>query len=319
MLTIKQPDRNGSRLADEEAEIEDDKMAFMEYPLHDVEDNRNVFPTFQDDAELLNYKRTKLSHSDVLSMILVLALYVIVFATRSNLPEIFNFGPLFSAAVILEVTTFSMFSIIFFSMFLRHISRKDPLSLYYLFSRRFLSSKFKHRFDEIIPVAISITSGLFLYARVRAGQCDEQEDIWKTQSCNPVADCFSIPHDQVIITYMSPVICQLIFKGVRFHMILLCWAISTIFIVISIAYAQAGRQVWTVAYSPLFLFAVYESERMMRLSFLQNKVVVTHVTIRNESIDTARGHVRAMKKVCNNPDFLITHLLLSSDGLSFHR
>ena len=300
MLTGKQSDRNGSRLIDEEVEIEDDSMAFMEYPLHDVEDKRNIFPTFQDDAELINYKRSKLSHSDVFSMVLVLVLYVIVFATRSNLPEIFNFGPLFSAAVILEVTTLSMFLIIFFSMLLRHISRKDPLSLYYLLSRRFLSSKFKHRLDEIIPVAISITTGLFLYARVRAGRCDDLDNIWVTQSCNPVADCFSIPHDQVIITYMSPVICQLIFKGVRFHIILLCWAISTTFVVISIACAQAGRQVWTIAYSPLFLFAVYESERMMRLSFLQNKIVVTHVTIRNESIDTARGHVKAMKKVSSS-------------------
>ena len=165
-----------------------------------------------------------------------------------------------------------------------------------MLSRRLLNSKFKHYFDEVLPLLVSTTTGLFLYARVRVGQCDNLKDIWHTQSCNPVADCLSIPHDQVLLTYMTPLIFQLVMKGVRFRMIILSWAVSTMFITISIVFARAWPQVWTIFYSFLFLFVLIESERLMRISFLQNKIVVHHESNRTALVETARQHARAIKK-----------------------
>lgn len=298
MLASKQPfSRSGSRQVDDDFNVDDDNIIIIADPPNDLEDIRNVFPIFQDDTELINYKRSKLSHCDIYPMVLVLILYLAIFATRSNLAHFLFFGPWFSAAIALWAATFFMFFIVFLAMFVHHALRRYPFSFYYILSGRFLSSKIKHRFDDIFPVAVSVTSGLFLYARVRAGQCENVKNIWQSQSCNPTADCFSIPHDQVIVTYMSPLICQLVFKSVRFYIILVSWAVSTMFIMISIVYARAWPQIFTVAYSPLFLFALYESERMMRITFLHNKVVTYHEVSKKELADTIREHRRTLKKV----------------------
>ena len=299
MIVKKSISRNGSRLIDEEADVDDSDNVIIAYPINDDE-YINIFPVFQNDAELLNYKRSKLAHCDVYAMVPVLVMYIGAFVTRGNISEIKTFGPYFSAALIVGVISFCIYVMIFLTMMTRHIFRNNTLSSYYMLSRRLLNSKFKHYFDEVLPLLVSTTTGLFLYARVRVGQCDNLKDIWHTQSCNPVADCLSIPHDQVLLTYMTPLIFQLVMKGVRFRMIILSWAVSTMFITISIVFARAWPQVWTIFYSFLFLFVLIESERLMRISFLQNKIVVHHESNRTALVETARQHARAIKKVSHS-------------------
>jgi signal transduction histidine kinase len=68
------------------------------------------------------------------------------------------------------------------------------------------------------------------------------------------------------------------------------------FVTISIEYVKAWSLIWTIYYSLFFLFVLFESERLMRLSFLQNKVVLYHEANRNELVATARLHARAMRK-----------------------
>lgn len=123
--------------------------------------------------------------------------------------------------------------------------------------------------------------------------------MWITQSCNPFANSLSIPHDQTILCYLTPLLSQLLIKGAPFHVILMSWLISAAFIVASVIYVKGWPELWTILYSLFFLYLVTEIERLMRISFLQNNRVVHHESNRGELQAAARNHTHALKKVAN--------------------
>ena len=289
------PLRAESRITEDDCKsIDDSDYIIIEHPLKDDE-RIPVFPTFESDKELLIFKRTKLVHCDVYAICPVLVLYVAGYMTRGNLPNVLTFGPWFTAVMVLGAITFFIYFLIFSTMVVRQIFRGNAQSVYFLLSKRILNTRLKHYFDESLPILVSMTTGLLLYARKDAGRCPTS-DIWKSQMCNHVADCQSVPQDQVIVCLISPIVFQLLMKGVRFRTIILSWAIATFFVVITIVDEQAWADIWDIYYTLFVLFVLIESERLMRLSFLQNKVVLCHEANRNELVATARLHARAMRK-----------------------
>ena len=287
--------RSDSRIVDDESADEADHI-IISYPLINEDEEVPVFPTFEDDKELLIFKRIKLVHCDVYAIFPVLLLYISAYATRGDLPDIQSFGAYFIIVMAVCVPGFFMYFLIFSTMVVRQIFRGNSQSVYFLLSKRILNTRMKRFIDEILPIVASVSTGMLLYGRARAGQCKDGTDAWGSQACNPFADCKGLPVDQVIITLVSPLIFQLVMKGVQFRTIVISWLISTGFVIAAVIHINSWMLLWTAYYSLFFLFVVIESERLMRLSFLQNKVVLYHEANRNELVATARLHARAMRK-----------------------
>ena len=74
----------------------------------------------------------------------------------------------------------------------------------------------------------------------------------------------------MILGYISPLVFQLALKGIRFYMIVVCWAATTACIIAAIATVQGWYQLWTIVYSVFFLYVMCEVERVMRISYLQH-------------------------------------------------
>lgn len=306
MIVSRLESLSDSKNDDELRSFEDVDAIIVAHSYSD-DDNVKFFPLFHDDRELLYYKRTKLANRDVYSVIPAAIMYTVTFVTRSNLPFVHNFGPIFSGALAATIITIILYAVILIPLIIRHFSRSKNLSIAHMYSKKIMNSRLRQLMEKIVPITLSMSTGLYLYARVRAGQCEDISDIWITQSCNPFADSLSIPHDQTILCYLTPLLSQLLIKGAPFHVILLGWLISVSFISASLIHVKGWPELWTLLYSLFFLYLITEIERLMRISFLQNNRAVHHESDRGELEAAARNHSHAIKKVAN---YLIVYNLI---------
>ena len=298
MIVSRLESLSDSKNDDELRSFEDVDAIIVAHSYSD-DDNVKFFPLFHDDRELLYYKRTKLANRDVYSVIPAAIMYTVTFVTRSNLPFVHNFGPIFSGALAATIITIILYAVILIPLIIRHFSRSKNLSIAHMYSKKIMNSRLRQLMEKIVPITLSMSTGLYLYARVRAGQCEDISDIWITQTCNPFAASLSIPHDQTILCYLTPLLSQLLIKGAPFHVILLSWLISVSFISASLIHVKGWPELWTLLYSLFFLYLITEIERLMRISFLQNNRAVHHESDRGELEAAARNHSHAIQKVAN--------------------
>lgn len=296
MITSKLGSRSDSKFDDDRKSVENEDDVIVNNAGHD-EDSAKFFPVFQDDRDLLFYKRSRLGHFDLYSTLPLVIMYVVAFATRSNLPSITTSGPIFASALAIAVICLGLYAAILVPIVINHFGRSPNHSVVHLMARKFLDSRMRQLIEQIVPVSLSLSTGLFLYARVRAGQCENITDMWTTQSCNPYENNLSIPHDQTILCYLGPLLMQFLMKGSKFQLILLSWAMSTVFIAISLVFVKGLPELWTLLYSLFFLFVVIENERLMRISYIENKRVMRHEYNREEFVAAARTHSHAIEKV----------------------
>lgn len=262
-----------------------------------------LFPFVDDDRDLLHYKRSALAKNDSSRLLIVVVLFSATFATRSNLEGFESFGPYYICAMTSSVVCFTLYLIIYIPMVIVELYRNRSNTLIYIYARNILNSRLRVVVEQLVPIALSLSVGFFLYARVEAGQCHSTRNLWTSQSCNPYANDRSIPHDQTILCFLAPTISQLLVKGARFQIILLSWVTSTIFVVVSIVYVRGWAELWTALYSLLFLCIIIEVERLMRFSYGQNKELVHDDSKRSELAIAVmrRSHTYAIKKVCLPP------------------
>jgi signal transduction histidine kinase len=121
-----------------------------------------------------------------------------------------------------------------------------------------------------ICIVATTMMGMILKARTTNGLCPANTSIWGSQKCNPLAGCHSIPQGQIMLVYITPIICQLCLKGLSMRGILLSWMIGTAF-VITCVLAVGGNDIWSIFYSVLFLFTAFENERYSRILFFESK------------------------------------------------
>ena len=215
------------------------------------------FPLESDDGA--NCKRGQLTiiHVSLIVMVLV-ALFC-----RSNIVEAGSFSAFFTLAVLflaiaLGVVCFTSIARLLTTLC---ISKKSNIKQF-LMASSYLSNGYG---NGIIAVALSTSSGFYLLARVAAGQCLDSDDIWKSQSCNPVALARSLPHDQVIICYLLPILVQLTVKGAKVQMAVFQWLIASIFVSICLVVVDGWLQIWTLIYSIFFLHITFEIEQFFVL------------------------------------------------------
>ena len=237
------------------------------------------------------YKLKKKENFRILSFIPSLLVFYFVVATRFRLGRYGRDGTLFMWAFILYIAETAVFSIFFVTnviMACTPLSCRDRPS--YLYSRKFIMYGLFGRVEDAIGIIATLLNGMYLLARVSAGQCSDSVTIWDTDSCNPVAELNSIPCDQVILLYLIPLAAQCLVRGITAEAIVVCWFFTAFFIVYSIIIAKAWSLMWTVIYLIIFMNISFELERFYRTLFAHNKHLLS--AFERHGISQSRLHAR---------------------------
>lgn len=191
----------------------------------------------------------------------VAAIGLVALFSRSNISEARNFNIFFMLAVSFLATAIGIISLKYIvQLEATYCITKGLNSQRFLAVLRYLLFGYG---TNIINVTVSLSTGFYLLARVTTGQCIDSNDIWKSQSCNPVASARSIPHDQVMICYLLPIIMQLTVKGASFQVAVSQWLTTSIFVFTSLVLVEGWLQIWTLLYSVFFLYISFEIEQSL--------------------------------------------------------
>lgn len=262
----------------------------VENPLNDIENmihlemqlkipeseahlQRSTFPTLNDPAVFKEYMANQKKQIDIVSVLPLLVIIYIVCVTRSSWFELHvPQRPLFACAFVLILLSNTVALLYFGSQLVSHLTpKRNQFNIIYRLAELFIHKSFCGRIEDVICIMSMLTSGMYLLARVVAGQCESNSDMWTSQTCNPVANCKSIPHDQVIIVYTITVICQIILRGVSVYALIFSWIGVVIYVVIAVVHVEGWLQSWTILYSTIFMSISFEIERSVRLAFLRNR------------------------------------------------
>ena len=207
----------------------------------------------------------------------------VIGATRFSLHYYGGKGPLFMIAFVvylLVTTLFSVFLALHLVLFVQKDNRRGAI---FKMCDTFITRGFGGKIEDFIAVGGIVVIGMYLIARVHAGQCAESTNIWESQTCNPVADSGSIPHDEVLLLYAIPIACQSILRGISVRALIISWALVLSFVVYSIMEVKGWLEIWTVLYSILFINISCETERFNRVMFIQSKALAHDTDRRLES------------------------------------
>jgi hypothetical protein len=226
------------------------------------------------------YKINQKRNFDVVAVLPLLITFYIGISTRLNLGNSYKQhvpgASYFTASITILLAGFTVAMLYFVSHMVIYKTAKDNRDgFYYRMSEKILTVWFGGRIEDVIGILGVLTIGMFLISRVVAGQCESMTDIWLSQSCNPVASASSIPHDQVILLYSTPMLAQIIIKGISVEALTLSWLLIVVFVVYAIVLVNGWFQIWTILYVIIFINISYEFERLMRVSFLHNKEMLT--------------------------------------------
>ena len=243
---------------------------------------KEYFPIFTNQLLFNEYSKGKKSQFDIMSVPAVVAIFYMAAVTRlSYYYLMISSGHLFFVALAFMITANIIFSIFVISHMLIYFTKDvNRTRSSYLCARAIISRSFFGRIEDVIAVTLALATGMYLMARVYTGQCQDMDNIWKSQTCNPVADAHSIPHDQVILMYTIPIVTQIVLRGVSIYALALSFMCAVIYVTLALLHVQGWAELWTLLYSPIFMNISFEIERSMRVSFIQNKLLVTATSLK---------------------------------------
>lgn len=231
----------------------------------------SVYPQlFDDDPEFINFKRSSYFAVDFYSLSLLGLLQISMFGTRAALYSAFNISIYFTVFLAVTDASILILTVIVATMLCERYHLQTAL-----IERITSSWIFREAFDAF-TVLVVVAMGIYLYARVENGQCVSETNIWFSQECNPVASAGSIPADTVLVSYCLPILAQLLFKGIRFRTVAICWAIATAFVTGAVISIRGWLQMYSILYSFFFLYISFEIERFMRVAYVQTLSVAAH-------------------------------------------
>jgi hypothetical protein len=195
------------------------RLSLFSNKVFSLKENLNIL---DDPAAFQEYRSSKKSNFEILTIMPTIIILHIFFATRYNWEYIGNDGPFFLVAhVVVFVCIF-----IFYCHFISHCiiygtckEKRERLS--YRMSEYILLSGFGGRIEDSICIFSTLSVGFILLAKVMKGQCESTTKIWESQRCNPVAELNSIPYDQVMILFLVPIGSQFILRG---YFVVICYS-----------------------------------------------------------------------------------------------
>jgi signal transduction histidine kinase/CheY-like chemotaxis protein len=231
------------------------------------------------------YKTSKKELLNISSLWPMMVVFHVAAATRSSLERSGSAGPLFLAGFVIQWVESAIFiSYLVAQAITAWTPNSKRCSFTYLFYRKFLMTAFGGRIEDVIGILGTILHGVYLLARVHVGECEDSTSIFESQYCNPVAASNSIPHDQVMLLYSIPIVCQCVFRGISVEAVVTSWIAIVFFVLYALIEVRGWRQIWTLAYVILFMNISYEMERSYRVLYIQRKKVAysTEVTERHK-------------------------------------
>jgi signal transduction histidine kinase/CheY-like chemotaxis protein len=221
-----------------------------------------------------DYKTSKKELLNVSSLWPIMVVFHVATATRISLERSGSGGPLFLAGYIIQWVEYAIFiSYIVAQVVTAMTPNTQRYRFACLFCRRYLKKAFGGRIEDVMGIVGTILHGIYLLARVHVGECKNGTDIFESQYCNPVAASNSIPHDQVLLLYSIPIVCQCLFRGISVEALVTCWIATVFFVLYALIEVRGWRQIWTLAYAILFMNISYEMERSYRVLFVQRMKV----------------------------------------------
>ena len=235
------------------------------------------FPVFADPLLFKEYMTSQKRQVDITSVIPLILIFYVASLTRFDW---FGFNieknAIFIAAFVISMTTNFFFVLFIVAQAIMIYARKqNRYHIIYRIAESFVEHSFFGKIEDLLCIIGTLNFGLYLLARVYAGQCTGSTDIWKSQSCNPVAGCNSIPHDQVILVYAVPIASQIIMRGVSVYALTIVWLSAVIFVILAIIHVEGYQQLWTILYSAIFMNISYEMERSLRVGFVQRREIIS--------------------------------------------
>jgi len=130
--------------------------------------------------------------------------------------------------------------------------------------------------EDCILYTTVFANGCIFISRVSSGACPSRDNsnIWLSQSCNPVVECHSFPHDAALMLFLPTVCLHFVWRGVRFASVLFGYMIGIVALIYAIIAVDKGYiQIYTLLYSFVFPAISYEMERFMRMSFINHMML----------------------------------------------
>lgn len=175
-----------------------------------------------------------------------------------------------------------------------HNTPSDKMeSPYYIRSVIFQRLAVRLHFPDMVCVFGSIVNGFVLLGRVYAGKCPDNVSIWSSQTCNPFAEVASIPPDQVIFVYLSPIIIQLIIRGISGTALVSSWLIGLASVAMASSHVGGYQQIWILAYSIFFLSVIFMIEELTHTTFMQGQAMTAAYAASCRQVSGLLLHVMA--------------------------
>eukprot|EP01035_Chromulina_nebulosa_P002595 gene2595-3523_t len=274
----------------------------------------DIFLTFSDEQIYKEYRNFQKSSIHWPSLLSGFGFYVFITLMRGSISELFQLGLYFNLAHAILLFLGCLYGI----FFVAHCSLvyRSPTCNLYQMSRYVIFSWINGHFEDVLISFTSLLTGLYLLARVMAGQCPDKETWFLSQdSCNPNAKDNGLPYDQLLLVQITPLVMQMYFQGVSRWGVLIASLISLAFLGASLVIVNGQCYVFSIAYALFFHHTCYESQRTKGEDFLNSRRISQQ---ESEMLNTEIEHQKQMIEMTNKLSHFETDQLRSIYGNVAH-
>ena len=235
----------------------------------------SVFLDFIDKNDELHYSQYMKAQLHAPAFWVFCLLIVGIAFTRLNLAYSIYQGPSF----IVSFTLFLFGCCVYFLYIFKYYSQLFTIHLRSRFPGRRLQNIaggiikrfFLGDVESVMCILLSLSTLIYIVARVLEGDCIDGVSIFQSSGCNPSNSSKELPTDAILASYINPLCMQICIKGIPKNALFLCWCIATAGVAWGILYLEGYVNLWDILYSLFVLLILYETERLKMSSFLQNK------------------------------------------------
>ena len=219
---------------------------------------------------LREYRTFQKSAFDVHTVIRLFILGMIFYLGRTNLTYSLSSGFYFKSNLITLVLAFILYAL-FLSGYLIKMLSKNKTGRLLKLSNVLVKIFHDDRLGDIIAILSSYGMGANLYARVKAEMCPVGVTLWESQRCNSSALSSSLPLDHTLYVCLLPLLLQSTVHGISYWSTILCWIITSLFIVASMIHVTEGLDNYSLVSVLVVLTLLHKNESHARLTFAHHR------------------------------------------------
>ena len=225
---------------------------------------------FLDPKVLKEYRTFQKSAFDVTTVLQLFFLGMTFYVSRTNIYFSLTSGFYFGTNMITLVFAFILYMLFLYGHLMQLILKDKSCRLFKLADSLII---FFHdgNFSDIIAVLTSYGLGANLYGRVRAGMCPVDVTLWGSQKCNSSALSSSLPLDTTLYVCFLPLLLQSVVHGISFRCTIICWIVTTYFIVASMLHMSNSLDIYSLISVLIVLIHIFKYEKNSRLNFAHHK------------------------------------------------